>query len=318
MVGSLAVFGALFVPAGHSADDKKEIQGGSKVVISPTEKDIDAINRSLAAQQISALVNAVKLYETTYSVLPIGDETDEIVRSTGADLVDILMGRDSDDNPREIVFIKGKPAKKAEGDLPPRSGMVAGANGSKRLVDPWGNEYAVILDSNHDREIEIPGIEDRVRAGVVCWSYGKPKDPKDPKSAMKNPPKEWIASWDEPAPKKMEKKNPFVFGLFKVQKAARMKRVEHDLRTFKTALDVYRLNSGAYPCTEQGLGALVKKPTKGKIPKSWMPMLKSEVLDPWDNPYGYRYPPKHNAEEPDVWSFGPDGKDGTEDDMGNW
>lgn len=40
--------------------------------------------------------------------------------------------------------------------------------------------------------------------------------------------------------------------------------------------------------------------------------------DPWDNPYQYAYPGKHNTESYDIWSMGPDGQSGTADDIGNW
>jgi hypothetical protein len=46
--------------------------------------------------------------------------------------------------------------------------------------------------------------------------------------------------------------------------------------------------------------------------------MKAEQFDPWGNPYGYRYPPSKNKGQPDIWSFGPDMIDGTEDDIGNW
>jgi len=94
-------------------------------------------------------------------------------------------------------------------------------------------------------------------------------------------------------------------------------RVMQDLATFKTALNIYRLNAGTFPTTEQGLAALVSKPTP-PLPKSWERTLKKEVLDPWGNAYGYRYPPTKNDSAPDLFSNGPDGKAGTEDDIGNW
>ena len=109
-----------------------------------------------------------------------------------------------------------------------------------------------------------------------------------------------------------------IFKLTGVFSSSQKQRVAQDLSTFKSALNVYRMNAGTFPSTDQGLNALVSKPTSGKIPKSYEPTLKAEQLDPWQNPYGYRYPGQHNKGEPDIWSFGPDMIDGTEDDIGNW
>ena len=109
-----------------------------------------------------------------------------------------------------------------------------------------------------------------------------------------------------------------IFKLTGVFSSSQKQRVAQDLSTFKSALNVYRMNAQTFPSTEQGLNALVTKPTTGRIPKSYEPTMKAEQLDPWGNPYGYRYPPTKNKGEPDIWSFGPDMIDGTEDDIGNW
>lgn len=109
-----------------------------------------------------------------------------------------------------------------------------------------------------------------------------------------------------------------IFKLTGVFSSSQKQRVKQDLTTFKSALSVYRMNAQFFPSTEQGLKALVDKPTSGRIPKSWEATLKSEQLDPWGNPYGYRFPGTKNKGEPDIWSFGPDMIDGTEDDIGNW
>ena len=92
-------------------------------------------------------------------------------------------------------------------------------------------------------------------------------------------------------------------------------------QTLKTALVPYRLDVGNYPSTEEGLKALVKAPG-GKESKWKGPYLEAnEVpLDPWDNPYKYRFPGTKNvngARGYDVWSLGPDGVESA-DDIGNW
>ena len=109
-----------------------------------------------------------------------------------------------------------------------------------------------------------------------------------------------------------------VFKLTGVFESGQKNRVRQDLSTFQSALNLYRMNAGTFPSSEQGLKALTDKPTSGRPPNSWEQTLKKEQVDPWQNPYGYRFPPQQNKNDPDVWSFGPDVIDGTEDDIGNW
>ncbi len=83
------------------------------------------------------------------------------------------------------------------------------------------------------------------------------------------------------------------------------------------ALDHYRLDTGHYPTTEQGLNALVTNPGVEK----WQgPYLKKGLpLDPWGKPYVYQYPGSHG--EYDLYSYGRDGKpggDGEDEDILSW
>ena len=90
-------------------------------------------------------------------------------------------------------------------------------------------------------------------------------------------------------------------------------------QTLDTALVPYRIDVGNYPTTEQGLAALMKAPA-GKETKWKGAYLKELPLDPWDNPYQYRYPGTKNingARGYDAWSLGPDGTESA-DDIGNW
>ncbi len=85
---------------------------------------------------------------------------------------------------------------------------------------------------------------------------------------------------------------------------------------FQTALDTYELDNGAFPTTAQGLEALRTKPSEAKAWKG--PYLSSEVpKDPWGNPYNYSCPGTRNKDGFDLSSNGPDGKDGSEDDIAN-
>ncbi len=88
---------------------------------------------------------------------------------------------------------------------------------------------------------------------------------------------------------------------------------------FNTALAAYRLHAGAFPSTEQGLEALRASPTGDPEPRDWKgPYLQRPVpTDPWGNEYVYRNPGTNNPDY-DLFSSGPDGREGTEDDITNW
>lgn len=86
-----------------------------------------------------------------------------------------------------------------------------------------------------------------------------------------------------------------------------------------TALDLYELDNGQYPATEQGLAALISKPSSTPIPGNWRgPYLKKEPKDPWGRPYIYKYPGEHNIGDFDLGSWGRDGIEGGGDDVVNW
>jgi general secretion pathway protein G len=82
------------------------------------------------------------------------------------------------------------------------------------------------------------------------------------------------------------------------------------ISTFMNALGIYKLDTGAYPSTTQGLQALREK--VGDLPNWAGPYLGKEVpADPWGRPYEYKYPGDH-GEDPDVISLGADGQPGGE------
>jgi general secretion pathway protein G len=102
---------------------------------------------------------------------------------------------------------------------------------------------------------------------------------------------------------------------------ARATAAKHDVGTLVQAIKLYRLDIGRYPTTEQGVKALVEKPTTEPIPANWKAggYLDSVPKDPWGNPYQYSNPGTRG--EIDVYSFGADGKSGgtgTDADIGNW
>ncbi len=102
---------------------------------------------------------------------------------------------------------------------------------------------------------------------------------------------------------------------------ARVVAAKQDIASLMQALKLYRLDNHAYPTTEQGLQALVSKPTSAPIPPNWKSGGYIERLprDPWGNPYQYLNPGLHG--EIDVFSYGADGApggEGNDADIGSW
>lgn len=104
---------------------------------------------------------------------------------------------------------------------------------------------------------------------------------------------------------------------------ARVADAKVQIRNIETALKLYKLDSSAYPTTEQGLAALITKPTVGSIPKNYKAegYLESKTLpkDPWSNDYIYLSPSAQGDYE--ICSLGGDGVKGGEGkaaDICNW
>ncbi|WP_372707489.1 type II secretion system major pseudopilin GspG [Brevundimonas sp.] len=93
---------------------------------------------------------------------------------------------------------------------------------------------------------------------------------------------------------------------------ARVTVAKTDLRTTAAALRMYRLDNGDYPTTEQGLKALVEKPTAVPVPAGWNPegYLPEAPQDPWGREYIYRSPGQTGGF--DLMSYGKDGEAGGE------
>lgn len=84
---------------------------------------------------------------------------------------------------------------------------------------------------------------------------------------------------------------------------------------FERAVDIYKHHTKEYP---KNLEDLAKRPS-GDIGDRWEgPYIKGAKKDPWENPYQFAAPGKKNPDTFDIWSTGPDGRDGTDDDIGNW
>ena len=100
---------------------------------------------------------------------------------------------------------------------------------------------------------------------------------------------------------------------------ARVMAARTDTSNLMQALKLYKLDNQRMPTSEQGLAALIAKPTGGPIPPNWKPYLEKLPNDPWNRPYQYLNPGIKG--EVDVMSFGADGAAGGEGknaDVGSW
>ncbi len=121
--------------------------------------------------------------------------------------------------------------------------------------------------------------------------------------------------------------------------------VKTQIGMLQAALERYAIDMNTFPSKEQGLQALITEPSADSLDgegdsggeefalegddsdsegsgSNWDgPYLKADTLpkDPWGNKYGYEFPATHNKQGvPDIWSFGPDGQENTEDDITSW
>lgn len=102
---------------------------------------------------------------------------------------------------------------------------------------------------------------------------------------------------------------------------ARLKKVQADFKAIQTALKLYRIDNFTYPTSEQGLEALVTKPSQAPVPRNWKNGGYIETLqqDPWGRPYLYMSPGE--GHEYDIYTLGADGVtggDGQNADISVW
>ncbi len=100
---------------------------------------------------------------------------------------------------------------------------------------------------------------------------------------------------------------------------ARVTAARTDVNNLMQALKLYKLDNQRFPSAEQGLEALVRKPTAGVVPPTWKPYLDKLPADPWGRAYQYLNPGV--KAEIDIFSFGADGAAGGEGknaDIGSW
>ena len=102
---------------------------------------------------------------------------------------------------------------------------------------------------------------------------------------------------------------------------ARITKAKSDILSLESALDLYKLDNYTYPTTDQGLDALINRPTSDPVPTNWQEggYIKKLQKDPWQRDYLYLSPGEQG--EIDIYSLGADGIEGGEGpnaDIGNW
>lgn len=110
--------------------------------------------------------------------------------------------------------------------------------------------------------------------------------------------------------------------LMNTQRAAMKDAARVQIGGLESALELYGQAMNEYPSTQQGLNALVARPADLRNPAKWngpyMGKGGQMPVDPWNMPYQYAYPGQRNPSGFDIWSLGPDGVDGSGDEVGNW
>jgi general secretion pathway protein G len=96
---------------------------------------------------------------------------------------------------------------------------------------------------------------------------------------------------------------------------ARIVKVKQDILAIQSALDLYKLDNGFYPSTDQGLQALITKPTNSPNPRNWKSdgYLDQMPQDPWGENYQYM----NDNDKVRIFSYGSKGKEGNSE-IGNW
>lgn len=102
------------------------------------------------------------------------------------------------------------------------------------------------------------------------------------------------------------------------QERANMQKAVSDVTALETSMSMYKMDNYKYPTTEQGLEALVEQTDVEPLPRRFPEggYVKRLPNDPWGNEYQLLNPGENSAV--DIFSMGPDGEAGTEDDIGNW
>ncbi|BDS05690.1 type II secretion system protein GspG [Oceaniferula spumae] len=108
-----------------------------------------------------------------------------------------------------------------------------------------------------------------------------------------------------------------IFTMKRISDSGAVTVVGGDFSSIENALQSYKTNAGHYPSEQQGLKALVEKPTSAPRPRRWIQIMDEVPSDPWNNEYKYKFPGSKDRSRPEIISVGKDGLEGTEDDLSN-
>ena len=122
-----------------------------------------------------------------------------------------------------------------------------------------------------------------------------------------------------------------LLGVVAVKMAGNKEKAEHlqaqmNIKALSSALQMFKMDNFFYPTTEQGLRALVEKPSIGRVPNNWREggYIEGNKVpkDPWENEYHYQCPGTHNPQSFDLWTLGADMQEGGQgienEDVNNW
>ena len=115
------------------------------------------------------------------------------------------------------------------------------------------------------------------------------------------------------------------YQIFQQVDKGRVTAAKAQISSLEGVLELYRMDNGRFPTSEQGLDSLVARPTSAPEPRNYPDggYLKGGRLptDPWGEFYQYESPGQHNSHSYDLWSLGADGQpggEGVDADIGNW
>ena len=149
-----------------------------------------------ARNQSINLVQAIESYYNEYGYFPNASngfsyQEDTLFQTDNSNLLAILTGENSEENPKKIVFYRGKQAKNKEG-----AGLDfhnTAETGNVKLRDPWLNPFLVLIDTNYDEKVNTPHNVILRGKRIICWSKGKDKKENSIKNHKEN--RDNIYSW---------------------------------------------------------------------------------------------------------------------------
>ena len=115
---------------------------------------MNAARKAAAKNDVVQIANAINMYYTEYGKLP------PVSQNVDSSLVSVLIGTDTNNNPRKISFLEVSKASKGR----------SGTNGSGDFVDPWQGVYKLAVDSDYDNQVTGGTNGETLRKTVAVWN----------------------------------------------------------------------------------------------------------------------------------------------------